>query len=429
MKTGPDDYEGYLTAEKEYLENLKTEPEEVLRTVRYMESLSKLQEAEYVFCLSLLYLSINRSTRMESEEAKKEYNRLDYGIINLGWKAKEITRVKTRYRTTHSRWMAANEDTLRLEEELGIEVRWTTNSQPYKDAMALMTERRYRRALDNLELLAVQRLFELTKLGMSGVGESFCYWFMIYTHRTSPIGYKLREKIGRALKARSKAIKNALDEYNSCAAKLNPPRPGLTWSKVVDAVYIAELDMLRDARQDIRTLKWAQPAQREAMNLYFGLKRAREELKRLNVEIRRLLTFIRDDYLDYWYAISSHIVNDPDLAHELSCQWQYRDSVHEGIFRRLQQTANLRNFSGVLMPGRCIEREHNNYAGVPIYSQWLKEMMATNGDEDSEAEEDDKGSDGSEQQDDNDGDTEDGEVETNVDGMIEFMETLEEDNV
>lgn len=34
-----------------------------------------------------------------------------------------------------------------------------------------MTERKYRRAIDNLERLVVQRLFEMTKLGMNGVGK------------------------------------------------------------------------------------------------------------------------------------------------------------------------------------------------------------------------------------------------------------------
>jgi hypothetical protein len=43
--------------------------------------------------------------------------------------------------------------------------------QVYKDAQLLMTERKYRRALDELERLVVQRLFEMTKLGMSGVGK------------------------------------------------------------------------------------------------------------------------------------------------------------------------------------------------------------------------------------------------------------------
>ena len=57
-----------------------------------------------------------------------------------------------------------------MEDEFGIE-RWTKECEEYKSAMTLINERRYRKALDNLERLMVQRLFELTKLGMSGLGE------------------------------------------------------------------------------------------------------------------------------------------------------------------------------------------------------------------------------------------------------------------
>ena len=50
--------------------------------------------------------------------------------------------------------------------------RWTSSSKEYNDALVLVNERRYRQALDKLERLVVQRLLELTKLSMSGVGKS-----------------------------------------------------------------------------------------------------------------------------------------------------------------------------------------------------------------------------------------------------------------
>jgi hypothetical protein len=39
----------------------------------------------------------------------------------------------------------------------------------YNDALVLLKERKYRRALDELERLVVQRLLEMTKLGMNGI--------------------------------------------------------------------------------------------------------------------------------------------------------------------------------------------------------------------------------------------------------------------
>lgn len=48
---------------------------------------------------------------------------------------------------------------------------------------------------------------------------------------TLVLGYRLRDKIGRALKTRADAIKRALDNYNEAATQLNPPRERLSWAK------------------------------------------------------------------------------------------------------------------------------------------------------------------------------------------------------
>ena len=65
----------------------------------------------------------------------------------------------------------------------------------------------------------------------------------------------------------------------------------------------------------------------------FGLKRAKEEIRCLNVEIRRLLTFLYDDYVDHYLAVSRHIMTDPSLAHEISLRWSYRQRLHEVIVK------------------------------------------------------------------------------------------------
>jgi hypothetical protein len=69
-----------------------------------------------------------------------------------------------------------------------------------------------------------------------------------------------------------------LDAYNSAAAQLNPPCESLTWAKLMDAMTLADFDLLRDSRQDIRQQPWTQPSRCEVMNLYFGIKHAKEEI-------------------------------------------------------------------------------------------------------------------------------------------------------
>jgi hypothetical protein len=124
--------------------------------------------------------------RGESDQAKHAHQRLDYDIIHNGFTRKQITQVRTRYRTTYTRWVAHNEEVCRYEEEHGIEARWLPDSPAYNDALKLLSERKYCRAVDRLERLVVQRLFELTKLGMNGVGTmEFCFdvMLLIFCHR------------------------------------------------------------------------------------------------------------------------------------------------------------------------------------------------------------------------------------------------------
>lgn len=187
-------------------------------------------------------------------------------------------------------------------------------------------------------------------------------------------GYKLREKIGKALKTRAHAIRRALNAYNAAAAQLNPPRESLTWAKLMDTSTLAEFDLLRDSRQDIRQQPWTHPARREAMNLYFGIKRANEEILRLNIEIRRLVTFMIDDHRDYLRAISAHDNVDPALASELSYQLKHRDRIHSQIAQRLHQTSRLKGFSGTLLPGTR-EGSDETFQEERRLPQWAEDVF------------------------------------------------------
>ena len=134
-----------------------------------MELLTKVQDLKYVphiVKLSMLTIQL----RTESDRAKVAFQNLDFDIVNNGYKRKEITGVRTRYRTTFTRWQVKEEELTRYEEEHSIDERWLPSSDIYKETQKLLAERSYRRAVDNLERLVVQRLFELTKLGMNGVG-------------------------------------------------------------------------------------------------------------------------------------------------------------------------------------------------------------------------------------------------------------------
>ncbi|EMD35110.1 hypothetical protein CERSUDRAFT_54347 [Gelatoporia subvermispora B] len=207
--------------------------------------------------------------------------------------------------------------------------------------------RKYNLALDNVEQLVVQRLFELTKLGMSG------------------IGYKLRE-IGKALKSRAETIKKALEHYNALAAKLKPLREPLSWSQIVGMASLADFDLLRESREDIRWLPWAKPENRRAMNMHFNIKHAHEEIHRLNIEATCLFSAMVVEHYDFQMAIKCHAESDPALAAELEARWCLRDHINSKIAARLWQTSYLPGFSGNIVYGRRVGRQAGVTEEIPL---------------------------------------------------------------
>ena len=95
------------------------------------------------------------------------------------------------------------------------------------------------------------------------------------------------------------------------------------WEAVMNAVTVVDFDLLCDTRQDVQMLEWAQVANCEGMVIYFSIKCAKEEICHLNIDIRWLLTFLYDDYVDQYQAVTKHIVTNPPLASEISAQWLY----------------------------------------------------------------------------------------------------------
>lgn len=59
-----------------------------------------------------------------------------------------------------------------METIMGIDRRWETSDREYKEALEYINTRKYRRALERLHKLVVQRLFELHKMNLSNTGVS-----------------------------------------------------------------------------------------------------------------------------------------------------------------------------------------------------------------------------------------------------------------
>ncbi|KAI6010375.1 hypothetical protein BKA83DRAFT_4467509 [Pisolithus microcarpus] len=307
----------WLEEEKEYLEGLSCEPLEETLHMEYWQRLGKLEVS---------------SQRLH--DILDTWNVFEpVGATTYGGDTRVMRRNETLRRhaqENYDRDLLLVQD---LERKLSISRRWVPEDKEWQDAGRLVANREYRRALDNLESLVVARLFELTKMNRAGTG------------------YKLRKHIAKALQTRSTAIKVALDRYNKCALAVRPPRQTLRWEQVVEYAFLADFDLLRDTREDISQRPWAHPTARFAIDTYFKMRRAEEEIKRLNIEIRRVITYMRDEER-FLHTCEEKISNiHPALAHQVSQRCKLHSQFNGSHLKRLHDIAILPGFSGTLHPG------------------------------------------------------------------------------
>lgn len=96
--------------------------------------------------------------------------------------------------------------------------------------------------------------------------------------------------LAKHLKTRCETIRAAVNALNAAGRALTPPRTKIDFATVIGYAFLGEFDLLRDAQQDVRERLWAKPEIRILTDQHFRLLRAKEEIQRLNIEMRRLRT-------------------------------------------------------------------------------------------------------------------------------------------
>jgi len=200
-----------------------------------------------------------------------------------------------------------------------------------------------------------------------------------------PAGYKLRKHIGKALQTCSAAIWTALTQYNAAAKALG--RRMLEFNEVVEYAFLADFNLLRDTRQDISMCPWASPAAQLALNTYFKLCRAEEEVIHLNVEIRRMVTYLVDEerYLRACEAL--YWDTHPALAHQISRYHAICSRFTQLHLCSLEKISRLPGFNGTLTPGISASHDPGDSASilqrVPMESSLTSPSVCTDdGEED-----------------------------------------------
>jgi hypothetical protein len=136
------------------------------------------------------------------------------------------------------------------------------------------------------------------------------------------------------------------------------------YNEVIDMAFLAQFDLLQHSRSglDVRKAPWADPATRVLTDKYFELQRAKEEISRLNVEWRRLTTWISDEGKLYKRALEllSTEGSDTHLLDAVQRHWKRTRRIHYINSKWLTRTQNLSTFSASLTPGKAIRPEFEN---------------------------------------------------------------------
>ncbi|KAJ7168423.1 hypothetical protein C8R43DRAFT_1085763 [Mycena crocata] len=323
-------FETWLEAERPFLETLSKEPVEETLQMEYYQKLVNLADQDDA--PNILFFSPESERPVIPDPGEWTYEK----------SVSETRRIETQRRHAlelHTKTLDAVHD---LERRLNIATRWVRGGAEWVATAEMVNKRRYQRALDHLEGLVIQRMFELTKVNMSGTG------------------YKVRKHIAKALQSRSKAVKGAIDKYNDAATVMAPPRPTLAWEEVVEYAFLADFDLLRDGRQDIRSETWAQPAGRAAMDQHYKLVRADEEIARLNLEIPRFVTYMVDEERFLMYQ-ERRLCDDgrAPLAHQVRLQRMDRGRFNALHMKRLVKLSKTPGFTASLVPGVSVSKERS----------------------------------------------------------------------
>ena len=158
------------------------------------------------------------------------------------------------------------------------------------------------------------------------------------------VAYKVRTHIAKALQARCKAIRAAVNTYNVAALSLTPPRPTVDWKKVSHYSFLDEFALLHDTRDDVRQRPWATPVSQQIIRRSCRIECVREQLIRSRVEAQRLFTWIADEGETFTRVVEKLTVSNSLALQPVLDYIERRTAINSRHIIRLQQLEELANF-------------------------------------------------------------------------------------
>ncbi|KAG1742887.1 hypothetical protein EDB19DRAFT_1894855 [Suillus lakei] len=289
------------------------EPEHDALVVNYVEALEKLSmyEQQFASYRADQFLSYSGSLFMPDS--------------GLSFSASQTTKQAhaARHAAEHQLQVQINivED---LETRLEITEHWTPVCSDYTETLEYSRHWQFIRAVEDLEGLVVQHLFELSKSNLSSTGTNFI-------------------QISRAIVKCSATIHAALDKYNKLAIM---QRSTLQYSEVTSYAALGEFDLLKHSQYNILTKPWSNATHCEMAIKYFKVLQGCEEITQLNVEICRLQAWIDVEDSEIEHTASVLESTNPPLAAEMWKLYSWQQRVNDMHRVHIHCIYSLDGFTG-----------------------------------------------------------------------------------
>ncbi|KAI1782756.1 hypothetical protein LXA43DRAFT_904908 [Ganoderma leucocontextum] len=329
----------YDREERKYFVTLRDEDEANLWTITYVETLQALIKAREDLADTSARFR-NRAPRNEDGAVQLTFLAPQTGGTDYAGDLSATRRLERSRRVLLERVDRLTAEAIAIEDEFHVFSRWKPGEEQFMKTVEYINNRRYHRALGKVQRLVIQRLFELHRLNLAQTG------------------YKARTYLAKSLQRRCKAIRNAVNAYNTAASQMKPPRPPLDWDRVSHYTFLEEFPLLQETRNEVLEKPWTRPEVRAVIRLTRRLQRAHEEIKNANREIRRMHTWIRDEEI-LCREVASRLDREKNpLFGAFSEFCKHRRAANARNLAYIEQIYTLDGFSGSTGPGR-----HVNSAG------------------------------------------------------------------
>ncbi|KAG9077568.1 hypothetical protein FRC06_008838 [Ceratobasidium sp. 370] len=316
-----------LELEEHYLNALKAEDPGDTMAVEYLDLRERLEAAQ-----------------AEYDKHRKLFVSYDPSSSDLR-KAATTNRIEARARWTMNQIFTLQQAVTDFEEKHNISIPWTREMKEWVDAEDIRCNRDVQRCIDDLERLSVQRIFEMSRAGLRG------------------LGYKMRMHIMQAINNHSAALKSALKRYNDAASKVG--LQAISWETLTSISMLADFDLLRGSRTGILEEEWARPSNRRAAEEYQYIMRAKEEILRLNIEVRRVHTAISDEQQMLPEIVEQIAATSPELQWAANRYVEQRLKVNNYIMHELNILMRSKQYTGLRNTGVRLGRQVDNGVAQP----------------------------------------------------------------